>query len=262
MWRGVCTVGRFHLVSPADDRVGDSESDVDDVEPDPVPVQTTTMAVESLCPPVVTQTRHKEGCDPASPRRLRRGRDVLMEDSMVAVDSRRISVAPDADVVPDLVPVQMAMMAVELLCPPVVTQTRPKEGCDPASPRLLRRGRDVLMEDSMVTVDTRRISIAQDTDVVSVIYMMPDCIPAVMPMLAAAPQAASNVAQTRLRGDCSVNFPLPVDGSIEALDDDAPEVLSSGRETAGISSEVGSDGCVVPDVPPAAVSVRTVVAEV
>ena len=94
---------------PADDRVGDlpapesqvdlsdSESDVD--EPDPVPVQMTTTAVESLCPPVVTQTRPKEGCDPASPRRLRRGRDVLMEDSMVAVDTRRISIAQDTDVV-------------------------------------------------------------------------------------------------------------------------------------------------------------------
>ena len=174
-----------------------------------------------------------------------------------------ISIAPDTYVVPDPVPVQMATTAVESLCPPVVTQTRPKEGCDPASPQRLRRGRDVLMEDSMVAVDTRRISIAQDTDVViGGIYVMPDCIPAVMPMLAAAPQAASDVAQTRPRGDCSMNFLLPVDGSIEPLDDDAPDVLSTGRETAGISSEVGSDVCVVPDLPPAAVSVRTVVAEV
>ena len=73
---------------------------------------------------------------------------------------------------------QMKTMAVESLCPPVVTQTRPKEGCDPASPRWLRRGCDVLMEDSRVAVDTRRISIAQDTDVVSGICVMPDCIPA------------------------------------------------------------------------------------
>ena len=116
------------------------------------------------------------------------------------------------------------------LCPPVVAQTRPKEGCDPASPRRLCRGRDVLMEDSMVAVDTRRISIAQDPDVVSGIHVMPDCVPAVMPMLAAAPQAASEVAQTRPRGDCSINLLLPVDGSIEPLDDDAPQVLSSGRE--------------------------------
>ena len=165
------------------------------------------------------------------------------------------------DVKPDPVPVQMTTMAVGSLCPPVVTQTRPKEGCDPASLRRSRWGCDVLMEDSRVAVDTRQRSIAQDTDVGG-IYVMPDCIPAVVPMLAAAPQATSEVAQTRPRGDCSVHFLLPVDGSIEPLDDDAQDVLSSGRETAGISSEVGSDVCVVPDLPPAAVSVRTVVAEV
>ena len=152
------------------------------------------------------------------------------------------------DVEPDLAPVRITTMAVESLCPPVIARdlkTRPKEGCDTTSPRRLRRGRDVLREDSMMAVDTRRISIDQDTDVVSGIYVMPDCIPAVMPMLAAAPQAASEVAQTRHRGDCSVNLLLPVDGSIEPLDDDAPEVLSSGREPAGGSSEVGSDVCMV-----------------
>ena len=100
------------------------------------------------------------------------------------------------DVVPDTVPVRMMTTAVESFCPPVVTQTRPKEGCDPASPRQLRRGRDVLMDDSMVALDTRRIS-----------------GPAVMPILAAAPQAAFEVAQTRPRGDCSMNLLLLVDGS-------------------------------------------------
>ena len=90
---------------------------------------------------------------------------------------------------------------------------------------------------------------------------MPDCVPVVRPMLAAAPQAASEVAQTRPRGDCSMNLLLPVDGSINPLDDDAPEVLSSGREPAGGSSEVGRDVCVVPDLPQTAVSVTTVVSE-
>ena len=69
---------------------------------------------------------------------------------------------------------RMTTTAVESLCPPVVAQTRPREGCDPASPRKLRRGRDILMEDSMVAVETRRISIAQDPDVVSGIHVMPD----------------------------------------------------------------------------------------
>ena len=62
-----------------------------------------------------------------------------------------------------------------------------------------------------------------------------------------------------------MNLLLSVDGSIEPLDDDdddTPDVLSSRREPAGISSEVCSDVCVVPDLLPAAVSVRTAVAEV
>ena len=53
-----------------------------------------------------------------------------------------------------------------------------------------------------------------------------------------------------------------MDGSIEPLDDDAPDVLSSGREPAGIVSEVGSEVCVIPELLPVAVSVKTVVAEV
>ena len=119
-----------------------------------------------------------------------------------------------------------------------------------------------LMEDSTAAVDARRISIAPDTDVVSGIYVMPDCIPAVMPMLAAVPQATTTVTQTRARGDCSSNLLLPVDGSIEPLDDDGPDVLTSGMEPARIVQEVGSDVCVVPDLLPVAVTVKTVVAEV
>ena len=164
------------------------------------------------------------------------------------------------DVAPDTDPALMTT-AVESLCPPVVAQTRPKEGCDPASPRRLRQGRYVLMEDSMVVVDTRRISIAQDPDVVCGIHVMPDCVPAVMPMLAAAPQDASEVAQTRPRGDCSMKLLLPVDGSMEPLDDDTPEVSSSGREPATESSEVSTDVCVLPDLLQTAVSVTTVVSE-
>ena len=52
-----------------------------------------------------------------------------------------------------------------------------------------------------------------------------------------------------------------MDGRIEPLDDDAPDVVSSRREPARGSSEVGSDVYVVPDLLPTAVSVKTVVAE-
>ena len=57
----------------------------------------------------------------------------------------------------------MKTTAEQLLCPPVVAQTRPMEGCNPASPRRLRRGRDVLTEDGAVAVDTRQVSAASDT---------------------------------------------------------------------------------------------------
>ena len=65
---------------------------------------------------------------------------------------------------------------------------------------------------------------------------MPDCIPTVVPKSAALPQAASMVAQTRPRGGCASNLLFPVDRSIEPLDDDAPDVLISGREPAEIDS--------------------------
>ena len=48
---------------------------------------------------------------------------------------------------------------------------------------------------------------------------------------------------------------------MKPLDDDAPEVLSSGREPAAGSSEVDRDVCVVPDLLQTAVSVTTVVSE-
>ena len=108
---GCAQLDNFDWFLPADDWVGDlpapelqvdlsdGESDVDDVVPEPVPVQMTTTAVESLCPPVVAQTRPKEGCDPVSPQCLRRGRDVPMKERIAAVDTRRISIAPDTDVV-------------------------------------------------------------------------------------------------------------------------------------------------------------------
>ena len=82
----------FYWLLPADGRAGDlpapesemeasdSESEVEYIEPDSTPLQM------KLCPPMVAQTRPMEGCNPASPRRLRLGCDVLTEDGAVAVD--------------------------------------------------------------------------------------------------------------------------------------------------------------------------------
>ena len=168
---------------------------------------------------------------------------------------------------PDSAPLQITTTttttttAVELLCPPVVTQTRPMEGCDPASPRRLRRGRDVLTEDGTVAVDNRQVSAASDTVGVSGIHMTSECILTVMPKLASAPQAASEVVQTRPRGYCCMDLLPPVGEGIESLDVDAPDAVASGKEAAGGSSKVGSDSCMVPDVLQTAVSVMTVVSE-
>ena len=101
----------------------------------------------------------------------------------------------------DSAPLQMTTTAVKLLCPPVVIQTRPMEGCDPAS------------------------------------------------------QAASEVDQTRSRGHCCMNLLPSVGESTEWPDVDAPDAVASRKETAGGSSKVGSDICVVPDVLQTAVSV-------
>ena len=130
------------------------------------------------------------------------------------------------DVVPEAFPVQMEMTAVEL-CPPVVAQTRPKGGCDPVLPRRMCRGRDVLMEDGPAVVDSGRESIVPDPDVCGGICVMSNCIPIVVPKSAAVPLADSMVTQMRPRGGCGSNLLLPVDRSIEPLDDDAPDVLIS-----------------------------------
>ena len=89
-------------------------------------------------------------------------------------------------------------MAKQLLCPPVVAQTRPMEGCDPASPRRLRRGCDVLAEDGAVAMDTRQVSTVSDTVVSREIHRKSECIPTVVPKLAAVSQVASEVVQPRL----------------------------------------------------------------
>ena len=98
---------------------------------------------------------------------------------------------------PDSIPLQTEMTARQLLCPPVVAQTRPMEGCDPALPRRLCRGRNVLTEDGAVAVDTEWVSAASDAVVSRETHKKSECVPTVVPKLAAAPQAASEVIQPR-----------------------------------------------------------------
>ena len=108
-------------------------------------------------------------------------------------------------------------------------------------------------------MDSGRESIVPDPDVCGGICVMPDCIPIVVPKSAAVPLATSVVAQTRPRGGCGSNLLLPVDRSIEPLDDYDPDVLLSRREPAEMVSDVGSDICVVPNQLAVVVSEETVV---
>ena len=138
---------------------------------------------------------------------------------------------------PDSAPLQIKTMAEQLLCPPVVAQTRPMEGCDPASPWRLRRGRDVLTEDGAVAMDTKQVSAASDTVFFfREIHMKSECIPTVVPKLAMAPQAASEVVQPRPRDSCCMDFLPPVGECIELLGINTPDAVVSGMEVAGGSS--------------------------
>ena len=155
---------------------------------------------------------------------------------------------------PDSTPLQ-------LLCPPVVAQTRPMEGCDPALPRWLRLGRDVLTKDGAVVVDTERVSAASDTVVSRETHKYSECVLTGVHKFAAAPQAASEVIQPRpLDFGCTDLLP-PVGECRESLGHDTPDAVESGMEVTGGSPPADIDSSVNLDVLPAAISVTTEVPE-
>ena len=162
---------------------------------------------------------------------------------------------------PDSTTLQTETTAQQLLCPPVVAQTRPMEGCNPALPRRLRLGRDVLTEDGAVAVDTRQVSAASDTVVSREIHRKPECVPTVVPTLAAAPQAATEVIQPRPRDYGCTDLLPPVGECLESLGIDTPDAGESGMEVAGGSPPADMDICVVLDVLQTAVSVTTEMSE-
>ena len=93
-----------------DVELSDIEPDVCDV-PDEFPIKVETTAVESLCFPVVVQTRPQWGCDPVLPLLVCQGQDFLAEDGPEVIVSGRESIITDSDVtceicvVPDQLPV-------------------------------------------------------------------------------------------------------------------------------------------------------------
>ena len=131
------------------------------------------------------------------------------------------------------------------------------EGCSPVLPRRLRRGRDVLTEDGAVAVDTRQVSTASETVVSREIHRKSECVPTVVPTLAAAPQTASEVVQPRPRDyGCTDSLP-PVGECLESLGIDTPDARTSEMEVAGGSPLADIDISGSPDVLPTAISVTT-----
>ena len=131
---------------------------------------------------------------------------------------------------PDSIPLQTERMARQLLCPPIVAQTRPMEGCDPALPRRLRRGRNFLTEDGAVAVDTEWVSAASDAVVSRKTHKNSECVPAVVPKLAAAPQAASEVIQPRPTDSGCTDLLPSLNDCRESLGLGTPDAVESGME--------------------------------
>ena len=135
------------------------------------------------------------------------------------------------------------------------------EGCNPALPRRLRRGHDVLTEDVAVAVDTRQVSAASDTVVSREMHRKVECVPTVVPTLATAPQAASEVVQPRTRDYVCTDLLPPVGECLESLRIDTSDAGESGMEVAGRNPPADMDISVVPDVLQTAVSVTTEMSE-
>ena len=151
---------------------------------------------------------------------------------------------------PDSIPLQTEMTAQQLLCPPVVAQTRPMEGCDTALPGRLRRGCDVLTEDGAVAVDTKWVSAASDAVVSRETRKISEGVPTVVPKLAVAPQAASEVTQPRPPESGCTDLLPPVDDCRESLGLGTPDAVESGMEVAGGIPPAEIDISVNPDMLP------------
>ena len=103
---------------------------------------------------------------------------------------------------------EMDTMSQRLSGPPVVTQTRPKGGCQTAMPRRKRQRRSVWTTDSTSAMDTRQESVAPSTLDSDMIHKKSECITKGEPIWEAAPPASHGMEQPKY-SDCSRTDPLP-----------------------------------------------------
>ena len=135
------------------------------------------------------------------------------------------------------------------------------EGCDPALPRRLRRGQDVLTEDGAVVVDTEWVSAAFDAVVSRETRKISEGVPTVVPKLATAPQAASEVTQPRPPESGCTDLLPPVDDCRESLRLGTLDAVESGMEITGGRPPAISDISVDTDVLQTAISMTTQVSD-
>ena len=112
-----------------------------------------------------------------------------------------------------------------------------------------------------MAVDTKQVSSASDTVVSREMNRKSECIPTVVPKLAAVPQAASEVVQPRPRDSGCMDLLPPVGECLESLRMDITDDVVSGMEVAGGSPPADIDISGGPDVLPTVISVTTVVSE-
>ena len=112
-----------------------------------------------------------------------------------------------------------------------------------------------------MAVDTKQVSTASDTVVSRKIYRKSECVPAVVLKLAAAPQAAFEIVQPRPRDYGYTDSLPPVGECLDSPRIDTPDAGESGMEMTGGSPPADIDICVVPDVLPTAISVKTILSD-
>ena len=106
-------------------------------------------------------------------------------------------------------------------------------------------------------MDTRQVSAASDTVVSRKIHRKSECVATVVPKLAAAPQAASEVVQPRPRYYGCTDLLPPVNEYLKSLGIDTPDAGEFGMEVAGGRPPAVMDIILVPDVLQTVVSVTT-----
>ena len=278
----------FNWFLPADERTGDlpapeseievsdSESEVEYIEPDWIPLQTEMTAHQLLCP-VVAQTRPMEGCDPVLSRRLHQGRDVLTEDAAVAVDTERESAASDAVVsretrkISEGVPTVVPKLAAVPQATSEVTQPRPPEsGCTDLLPpvddcrELLGLGTPDAVESEIhisVNPDMLLTATYMTTEVSEELMEIdtPDTVESGMEITGGSPPAVSDIIVDTDVLQTAISVMTQMSDKWMVID--SPEVMESGIEMAGGSPSAEIYISVGPDVLLTAISVTTVVSE-